>query len=119
MPVCSYLVIPEPDSGEALARNLAALRGCDVTRATNRDVLLLVTDTPGPEEDEELRRSLEAMDGIRALVLAFGEIDPDTPEADPLARGRRRRGRRLPVVDPGRLGELEPAPGSPPDSGHP
>jgi len=39
------------------------------------------------------------MDGIRALVLAFGEIDGDAPVADRAARGRDRR-RALPVAEP-------------------
>jgi nitrate reductase NapAB chaperone NapD len=112
MPICSYLVIPEEGSARELTRRLGALPGCDVTRAENRDVLLLVTDTPGPDEDRALRETVEGMEGIHALVLAFGEIDPDTPQADPLADGRskrRKRGRRLPVTNPGGL-ETTPSP---------
>lgn len=120
MPVCSYLVVPRAGAGSEVARRMAALPGCDVTRAENRDVLLLVTDTPGPDEDRELRRTLESMEGIQALVLAFGEIDPDTPEADPIRdrdhRKKKRGSRRLPVVDPGGL-SMPPAPRPPsPDS---
>jgi nitrate reductase NapAB chaperone NapD len=116
MPVCSYLVIPEERAGDELTRRLAALPGCDVARAANLNVLLLVTDTPGPKEDRALRRTLEGLEGIHALVLAFGEIDPDTEEPDPLAADRGRRSRRLPVVDPGGLPQPRsgpPHPGSP------
>jgi nitrate reductase NapAB chaperone NapD len=88
MPVCSYLVVPERGRSAEVARRLSALSGCDVAPARNRDVLLLVTATPSPREDRELRAILEGMSGIHALVLTFGEIDPDTPEADPLAAGR-------------------------------
>ncbi|GEM_PF-353080 len=120
MPVCSYLVVPQAGAGSELARRMAALPGCDVARAENRNVLLLVTDTPGPDEDRELRDTLESMEGIQALVLAFGEIDPDTKEADPLGgRRKKRRGRRLPVVDPGGL-SIPPTPRPPsPDSDDP
>lgn len=100
MPVCSYLVVPEPGASGSVAQRLSALPGCDVARAENRDLLLLVTDTPGPEEDAELRETLETMKGIQALVLSFGEIDPETSQRDPLARDGRRRNRPLPVVDP-------------------
>lgn len=110
MPVCSYLVIPEEGQGPHLARRLGELPGCDVVQARNREVLLLVTDTPGPAEDRRLRSRIEALPGIQALVLSFGEIDPETEEADPVQASRReeRRGpdapkRRLPVVDPGGL----------------
>jgi nitrate reductase NapAB chaperone NapD len=117
MPVCSYLVIPEEGATEEVAARLGALPGCDVAPAENRDLLLLVTDTPGPEEDTALRDRLEAMEGIHALILAFGEIDPETHQGDPVAQGRRRR--RLPVVDPGGLDE-DDFPGlRPPDSQDP
>ncbi len=84
MPVCSYLVISEPNAAQDLANRLAKLPDCDVIRARNRDVLLLVTDTPGPREDRELRERIEGLEGIQALVLSFGEVDPDTGEGDPL-----------------------------------
>jgi len=103
MPVCSYLVIPERGAAEQVAVRLRSLPGCDVAPAENRGLLLLVTDTPGPEEDNALRNRLEGMEGIHALILAFGEIDPETHQGDPVAQGRRRR--RLPVVDPGGLDE--------------
>jgi nitrate reductase NapAB chaperone NapD len=102
MPVCSYLVIPAPGALPRVEEALRALPGCDVTRAENRDLLLLVTDTPGPDEDAALRDRLEGTEGIHALILSFGEIDPDTAQGDPVGDGRRRR--RLPVVDPGGLG---------------
>lgn len=76
MTTCSYLVIPMEGAAEALTEWLAALPGCEVARARNRDVLLLVTETPGPEEDEALRDVLERTNGVRALVLTFGELIP-------------------------------------------
>lgn len=110
MPVCSYLVIPREGADERLAKRLADLPHCDVARAEEGNVLLLVTDAPGPVEDRELRRTLEGLEGIHALILTFGEIDPDTEEADPLASERGKR-RRLPVVDPGGLGLSGDPPG--------
>jgi hypothetical protein len=75
MAICGYLVIPAADGG-ALAARLALLPGCDVARARNRDVLVLVTDTPGPAEERALREQLARMPGIRSLVLTFGDLDP-------------------------------------------
>ena len=95
MPICSYLVIPREGDVERVHRRLAARPQCDVVRADNRDVLILVTETGGLEEESELRSSVEAMDGIEALFLTFGEIDPDTELADPIAVGNRRRSGRL------------------------
>lgn len=99
MPICSYLVIPREREGDRVHRRLSALTGCDVVRARNRDVLILVTETDGLEREAELRASVEAMDGIEAVLLTFGEIDPDTDLADPITVGRRRAG---PSVGDGR-----------------
>jgi nitrate reductase NapAB chaperone NapD len=125
MPVCSYLVIPEKGQGGHLTRRLGDLPGCDVVQARNQEVLLLVTDTPGPDEDRRLRSRIEALPGIHALVLSFGEIDPETEEADPVRASRQEERRRsrapkrvLPVVDPGGLpvDDLPRVLGSPPSA---
>jgi len=91
MPICSYLVIPEEGATDRVRADLAGIPECEVVRAENRDVLLLVTETPGLEEEDALRAAVEAMDGIQALLLTFGEIDPDADIADPIAVGRARR----------------------------
>lgn len=85
MPICSYVVIPERGAAASVAEALRSTPGCEVARAENRDVLLLVTDTPTPADEAGLRASIEAMSGIQALLLTFGEIDPDTDLADPMA----------------------------------
>jgi len=115
MPVCSYLVIPETGALEDLAGRLRGLPGCDVAKAENRGLLLLVTDTRGPEEDEALRRRLEGMDGIHALVLAFGEIDPEVGGSVSPGGERGSRSRSLPVVDPGGIDPDSPLPPRPSD----
>jgi nitrate reductase NapAB chaperone NapD len=89
MPICSYLVIPEEGATDRVRADLAGIPECEVVRAENRDVLLLVTETPGLEEEHALRMAVEAMDGIQALLLTFGEIDPHTEIADPMAAGPR------------------------------
>jgi nitrate reductase NapAB chaperone NapD len=75
MAICSYLVIPEPGQGNALRERLLALSGCEVIAARNQDLLVLVTETADRAEDEALRRRIEALDGIQALVLTFGEVE--------------------------------------------
>lgn len=91
MPICSYLVIPGEGTLATVQSELAALVGCDVIRAENRDVLMLVTESTGPADEDRLRAEIEAVDGIDALLFTFGEIDPDTPARDPLASHMRRR----------------------------
>lgn len=90
MPICSYLVVPEPGALESVNERLANLAGCEVEKAENRDVMILVTETSSLQEEHDLRSSVEAMTGIQALFLTFGEIDPDTEVADPVAVGGHR-----------------------------
>lgn len=98
MPVCGYVVVPREGKLDELCRALSATPACTVALADNADLLLLVTVTEGAEEDERLRAHLQAMPQIQALLLTFGEVDPDTTLGDPvadLAGGRRpRAGRR-------------------------
>lgn len=102
MPICSYLVIPREGASEALAGRLASFPGCEVARPAGGEVLLLVTDTHTPREDEALRGRIEALPEVQALVLTFGEIDPETPLGDPVeASSNRRPGLPvLPAVSP-------------------
>jgi nitrate reductase NapAB chaperone NapD len=74
MPICSYLVVPAVGEIEAVRTRLASLPGCDVVRAANRELLLLVTETADPAAEAALREAIERLDGVSALVLTFGEI---------------------------------------------
>lgn len=77
MTILSYLVLCEPGAAPGLNGRLAALPGCDVVSAQDHDLLLLVTESAGPEQDATLRERLQAMEGVSALVLTFGNVDPD------------------------------------------
>lgn len=75
MAICSYVVIPQRGERDALCARLEALPGCDVVPSVNRDLIVLVTDTPDRDEETMLRDRIERLDGIQALVLTFGEVD--------------------------------------------
>ncbi|MDX1646202.1 MAG: hypothetical protein R3304_03565 [Longimicrobiales bacterium] len=92
MPICSYLVIPEPGAKERVRRRLSIVDGCEVVEAENRDILILVTETEGLEEEDALRGRVEGMAGIEALLFTFGQIDPETEMADPVRVGGKRVG---------------------------
>ena len=91
MPICGYVVLSEPGAASSLSARLASLPGCEVVRAENRDLLLLVTESSDRSEDTLLRERVEAMDGVSALILTFGDVDPN--EAEP-PRRRPRSARR-------------------------
>jgi nitrate reductase NapAB chaperone NapD len=74
MVICSYVVIAESGVADALADRIASMAGCEVVRATNRDLLLVVTEAEDAESNEALRRTLELLEGVRTLALTFGEV---------------------------------------------
>ncbi len=88
MPICSYLAVPSEGTTDRLEEQLKRIPGCQVARAQNRELLLLVTETESPEEDEALRFTLQGIDELQALIFTFGDVDPETDQGDPLARGR-------------------------------
>ena len=79
MPIRSYVVLPAVGARDAVAKRLQSIPACDVLPAQNRDLVLLVTDTPTGEEDEALRETVGKVAGVRSLVLTFGEVVPATP----------------------------------------
>lgn len=74
MAVCSYLVFPAPGSADALWAELKNIPGCDVYPAVNNEVAVLVTDAATRDEDDALRRQVEALPDVACLALAYGEL---------------------------------------------
>lgn len=91
MSICSYLVMVRDGATEEVSARISALPGCEVVPAENRDVLLLVAEARVSGGGHDLREHIEAMEGVRGLVLTFAQVDPDTEQADPLGGLRRRR----------------------------
>jgi hypothetical protein len=77
MPIKSYLAYPEPGRRDELAAALGLLRGCHVVRATNRELLVLITDTPDEAAEEALGEALTAVPGLQGLGLVAGLADAE------------------------------------------
>ena len=75
MPVFSYLAYPVLGAKEALYRDLKALDHCEVMRAKNEDVLILVTDTPNEDKEKELQKRLKRLKSLESLGMTFGHAD--------------------------------------------
>jgi hypothetical protein len=84
MPIKSYLAYPVRGRRNELAAALRRLPGCQVVRAINRELLVLVTDTPDERAEEALARALAGVSALEGLglvaALADAEID-DAPAA--------------------------------------
>ena len=75
MPVFSYLAYPVSGSKEQLFDDLTALDFCEVTSAENRDVLILVTDTPDEDSEKKLQEKLKTIKSLESLGMTFGHTD--------------------------------------------
>ncbi|HEX7785956.1 MAG TPA: hypothetical protein VF653_07020 [Methylomirabilota bacterium] len=85
MPIKSYLAYPVRGRREELTRALGRLRGCQVFPAVDRDLLVVVTDTPDEAADEALQRALADVPALDALALVAGvgeaAIESEQPTA--------------------------------------
>ena len=75
MPVCSYLAYPARGTKKELAKELSALRYCEVTPSENEEILLLVTDTPDEKEEKALQDTLKNIKSLQSLGMTFGHMD--------------------------------------------
>lgn len=77
MPIFSYLAIPKNGAKDQLCSDLAALPGCEIIPADNQDIVILVTDTPDEETEDNLQAALKAIESLQTLSLTFGCDDQD------------------------------------------
>jgi hypothetical protein len=83
MPIKSYLAYPVRGRRDELAAALRTLRGCQVIPAVNRDVLVVVTDTPDEVAEEALQGALARVELLEGLALVAGLAEADTAAVRP------------------------------------
>ena len=76
MPVFSYLAYPKQGAKEQLIKDLASLDFCEATPADNKEILILVTDTPGDDQEKTLQKKLKELNSLESLGMTFGHVDP-------------------------------------------
>jgi len=75
MPIFSYIAIPASGAKDTLCAVLTALAHCEVIPSDNEDVVVLVTDTPDNDTEDELQKKLNNLQSLQSLSLAFGYDD--------------------------------------------
>jgi len=80
MPIFSYLAIPTSGAKELLFASLSTLPHCEVIPSDNREVVVLVTDTPDEATEDKLQKSLKNLQSLQSLSLAFGYDDKKKKE---------------------------------------
>ncbi|MCH2175711.1 MAG: hypothetical protein MK193_08285 [Lentisphaeria bacterium] len=71
MPICSYLVTPTPGSMEQLSLKFHTIPECEVVPSTNKNLLLLLTETESDDHEKELQTTLKGIPEIECLALSF------------------------------------------------
>jgi hypothetical protein len=88
MPINSYLAYPVRGRRDALAGALRGLPGCQVIPALNRDLLVLVTDTPDEAAEKALHETLARLELLEGLALVAGLGDAVAAPAPTPQAGR-------------------------------
>ncbi len=82
MPIFSYIAIPASGAKKALCMDLNSLAHCEVIVSDNKDVVVLVTDTPDNDTEDKLQKSLNNLQSLQSLSLAFGYDDNEKQGRD-------------------------------------
>lgn len=80
MPIKSYLAHVVEGQRDEVSRRLRRIAGCAVVPAANRDLVVLVTDTPDEAAEQVLADMLGRVPGLRCLTLVAGLADPEMPD---------------------------------------
>ena len=72
MTIQSYLVYPEPGRTPTLTHALRQIPGCEVIPSENRELLVLITESPDDTAQKQLETELETLDGVACLAMVGG-----------------------------------------------
>jgi hypothetical protein len=72
MPIKSYLAFPRPGQRDSLAWILSQIPHCNVIPASNREVIVLVTDTPDNASEKRLEERFQQVEPLQFLSLVAG-----------------------------------------------
>jgi nitrate reductase NapAB chaperone NapD len=72
MPIKSYLVHPMDGQKDQLIEILNQIPSCELNPSTNKEVIVLVTDTSSVEEEKRLAQQFEAISEIKNMALVSG-----------------------------------------------
>ncbi|MFT5195579.1 MAG: nitrate reductase NapAB chaperone NapD [Cellvibrionaceae bacterium] len=75
MIIKSYLVYPVEGKKSELEAALNLIPACEVTPATNQDLLILVTETADDAAEELLETQLHGISSLQALTLVSGHSE--------------------------------------------
>ena len=77
MPIFSYIALPKDGARDGLCTELSNVEYCQVIPADNKDIVVLVTDTPDENIERNLQKKLKELHSLQSLSLAFGHDEKD------------------------------------------
>ncbi len=75
MPIFSFLVYPEKGMKDQLIDDLSKMEYCEIKPSDNKDVLILLTDTPDEETQKNLIDIIKDLGCLQSLSMTFGHTD--------------------------------------------
>ena len=76
MPIISYLIHPQDGKKNELHKNLSLLENCEVIPAENENILILITDTEGQNEEKQLLEKIDALENLKLRSMVSGYNSP-------------------------------------------
>lgn len=77
MPIKSYIAHPAEGRRNELIMKLKEFSSCNITPATNQEIVIVVTDTFSNEEDQTLHEKLMKLPELKHLTLVSGFSDEE------------------------------------------
>lgn len=69
MPVKSYLALAQQGQKTQLEQTINGLPDCEVFPSKNKDVLVVITETPNDKQDKKLFQQLNGLPELQMLTL--------------------------------------------------
>ncbi len=75
MPIFSFLAYPEKKMKDQLVRDLSRMKYCEPEPSANREVVIILTDTPDEETGKNLIKAIKDLPSLQSLSMTFGHTD--------------------------------------------
>ena len=75
MPISSYLAIPKANQLPELTKQVEAFSECETLPSSNKEVLVVTTDTIDAQAEERLIQKIQSLDSLQQMTMVSGYND--------------------------------------------
>tara|TARA_Y100000385_G_scaffold192669_1_gene199237 strand:+ start:204 stop:440 length:237 start_codon:yes stop_codon:yes gene_type:complete len=76
MPIKSYIAYPFEGKKDVLIDGLNEIKQCEVIPSKNKEIVVVVTETPSNEEDIKLKELIDNLESLKMISLVSGFNTP-------------------------------------------